>query len=70
MEWHTIETAPVDTPVMLGRWCVSRLGGNLYWVTTISIARVKKFPWGIKYSHEVMWSDYTHWQPLPVAPED
>lgn len=72
-EWKTIESAPADVMVLLGRWRTSYNNGERFeWDTDVSKAWVTtRFPFGFKRrvrsAHSV---EYSHWAPLPEPPKD
>lgn len=66
-DWRPIETAPVDTPVMMGSWWI--YGKTREWMETSGIAFESRL-FGLLKVKTHQGRANTHWQPLPNPPKE
>lgn len=72
-EWRTIDSAPTNVWVLLGRWRTTYDESMpLRWDTEVSKVWVtSRFPFGFKRRVRVDDSEqYSHWKPLPEPLKD
>ena len=70
MEWQDISTAPTDRHHVRGIWVRHRPSGNTYWEVVAGYVDDETGEF-IDHDGNSPWraEDYTHWMPLPPAPE-
>lgn len=62
-EWKSIDSAPIDEAVIVGKW--ETFGGKLDWRESTGAAWERGF-WGRKRTY--YGREYSWWKPLPPPP--